>query len=316
MKLLRNSVVAAVMLGTLSVFALAQDASLRMLPDDTSLVINVDLKSLFSILPEDVVAEMRSKSMQETGIDLFGSSHSIVTGVSSNAMTGSADDVYVLFRGNLTVEALINAVKAKGDNVTQKQIAGLTAYTSDEESGDMMQYVASAGPGLLVFGSPEGLEKYQKVATGQAKNATGNAALISASQDVLPNSFFSVYGLLPESVKTSGPPQFADINSMALAANYASDFLTIRMVFNANSEESLQALDMMIKQYSQMSSQMDSSGTFTEFIDNLKTEINGTKMIITTGMSKAGMDKLVEQIKSMAGLASSVEKDYDQDNDY
>lgn len=316
MKMLRNTVIAVVVLGAISAFAIAQDESLRVLPEDTAFVVNVNLQSLFSILPDDLVADMRKESIKDIGVDLFGSSQTVIAGVSSNSMTGGVEDMYILFRGNLTVDNLINAAKAKDRKVVQKQIASLTAFTlEDEESGGAMDFVANAGPGMLVFGSEAGLEKYQKVASGQMKNAVGNSALIAASQDILPNSLFSVYGILPESFKAM-TPQLADVNSMALAANYSGNFLTIRMVFNAGTEASLQALDMMIQQYSQMSAQMDSTGTFEELVDNLKTEIVGTKMTISTGMSKAGIDKIAKQIKAMASMASGIEEDYDQDDEY
>lgn len=317
MKILGRMIVTVVVLGALSVPAIAQDASLRMLPEDTAIVIEVNLKSLFSILPADVVNEMREQSLKEMGVDLFGSTSSIIAGVPAGAMTGGNEVMYMLFRGSLTVDTLINAAKAKGEKVVQKQIGSLTAYSTkdDEDDDDMMAFVASAGPGMLVFGSPTGLEMYQKVVSGQMKNASGNGELIAAGQDLLPNSIMSVYGVMPAEVKASGPPQLSDVNSLAFAANYVSNFLNIRLVFNAGTEATLQNLDMMISQYSQMSAQMDSTGTFSELVENLKTNISGTKMTITTGMSKAGIEKLAQQIKSMAAMAGGFDEDYDDEDD-
>jgi len=160
---------------------------------------------------------------------------------------------------------------------------------------------------MFIFGTEKGLTQFQAVNSGSAANATANAMLSSAVADTGGKGFLRVAGVFDDNMKqmmAAQMPAMASLNTFALAADYSNDFLSFALVMSAEDAAALEQMKMMMDAQLPMVAQMDSSGALSEIVSNLKTEIVGNKMTITTGLSKATLDKLIEQFGAMVpGMA-------------
>ena len=300
----RNLLFAVALIALLAASAPAQDV-LRQLPDDTFMVIELDFRTVMKMVPPEMMNEWRQKSVSQVGFDMLGKVDSMTIGIPAEMMSGgNPDNFYGLIRGGFTLDDIKTAMQQAGKGFETVQIGALTAIRQTEHEGQDA-YIASVGPGLFAVGSKVGLEKFQAVSAGGA-NASGNAMLGTAMADASNAGFLRVAGFFDDNMKqmmSAQMPSMGSLNTFAMIADYANDFLSLTMVMNSEDAAALEQMKMMMEQQLPMFSQMDTTGALAEIVANLKTEIVGTKMTVSTGLSKATLDSIMEQFSGMMQMA-------------
>jgi hypothetical protein len=297
--------IAAVLAALLSTTAAAQDV-LKYFPEDVFMVVQIDLKTTLAMFPPEIVNEWKSKTTEEVGFDLFSKFDSMSFGIPDSMMSGNAPaDFYGLINGRFTLDDIKAGIQKTGKQFKTVQVGSMSAISSTNE-GEEDAYIAQVAPGMFIVGSEEGLEKFQAITGGSINNATGNAMLNMAMADANKKGFLRVAGYFDDTMKkkmASQMPSMGDLNTFALVADYANDFLSINTVLNSDSSSALDELKMTMEQQLPMVTQMDTTGALAEIVTNLKIDINGTKMTISTGLSKATLDALFEQFGGMFKMA-------------
>ena len=305
MRWYRNLLFAVALIALLAASAPAQDV-LRQLPDDTFMVIELDFRTFMKMVPPEMMNEWRQKSVSQVGFDILGKVDSMTIGIPTEMMSGgNPGNFYGLIRGGFTLDDIKAAMQQAGKGFETVQIGALTALSQTEHEGQDAAYIASVGPGLFAVGSKEGLEKFQAVSAGGA-NASSNALLGTAMADASNAGFLRVAGFFDDNMKqmmSAQMPSMGSLNTFAMIADYANEFLSLTMVMNSEDAASLEQLKMMMEQQLPMFSQMDTTGALAEIVANLKTEIVGTKMTVSTGLSKATLDSIMEQFSGMMQMA-------------
>ena len=292
--------IAAAMAALVVVPAAAQD-ELRYFPSDSIILIDVDLRNAISLFPPDVVSGWRAKSIAETGLDFTERVDSVMMAMPEGLMAGDPGDFYGLAKGDFSLDELRAAIVKSGNSVVETNIAGMTAIRSDEDADDEI-YFASAGPGVVVFGTEDALTKYQAVNSGAAGNAAANAMLRAAVADSGPGGFLRISGYFNEQMKSTldmQAPGMSSLNTFSLVAEYANDFLGLKMIISGDDAGVLEQLQMQMNAQLPMFAGMDSTGALQEIVNNLNSEVAGNKLIITTGLSKATLEAIAEQFGGM-----------------
>jgi hypothetical protein len=300
----RAVLISAVLAALLSTSAVAQD-ELKYFPEDVFMVFQLDLRAFSAMVPPDMLNEWKSKSMDEVGFDILGRVDSMTMGFPTSMMSGmTPDDFYGVLKGSFTIDEIKAGMQKAGKQVKTVQVGSLTAIGSMEaETEDSL--IAAVGPGMFVIGSKSGIEKFQAV-SGSSNNASANAMLQTAFGDANRTGFLRIAGYFDDSMKqmmSAQTPSMGSLNTFALVADYANEFLSFTTVLSADDASALEQMKMMMEQQLPMFTQMDSTGALAEVVDNLKMDISGTKMTITTGLSKATLEKLFEQFGGMMQMA-------------
>lgn len=304
MRRYRSLLITAVLIALLAAAAPAQDV-LKHFPDDVFMVVELNFKTVMSMVPAEMLNEWRQQSIKQVGFDFTGKVDSMAFGFPAGMMGGmTPPDFYGLIKGSFTIDDIKAGMQKAGTEYETVQIGSLTAISSTEGSDD--SYVAPVSPGMFVIGTKAGLEKFQAVSSGSTANASGNALLGSALADTGNKGFLRVAGVFDDSMKqmmSAQMPAMGSLNTFAMVADYANDFLSMTMVMNSDDAASLEQLKMMMEQQLPMFSQMDTTGALAEVVANLKSEIVGTKMIVSTGLSKATLEALMGQLSGMMQMA-------------
>ena len=283
--------------------ATAQESNLKYLPEDAGFVVGLDFQKLKSILPAEMMEKMQPK-MGDVSVELLDKIDYFLVALPENLMMGITDmeDFYALMMGSLTIDDMLAVAKEKGEPVKSKQIGNLTAYFKPEE--DMEMYISEVGPGMMVVGSESGLTKYIEVAAGRQANALSNPLLKEVLGAIDTSGLIFLAGQLPEQAKSmmaAQNPSFGKIEAMGLDADYLNDFLNLRIALNSKDPSALEEIRTFMDQQIGMFTQMDPTGAVAELVDNLKYEMSGNNMVITTMISGETLMKAFKQFGAMFG---------------
>jgi hypothetical protein len=303
-----NYLVAFVLVAAVGVSA--QDVNLRYLPDDTMFAVGLDFQKLMSILPEEMKAEM-FKDADAFAVELVGKIDYFLMSIPAGMMQQDMEGFYGLMVGDITADQFVQIARKKGEVISEEQVGSLKAYYKEEGTSGKM-YIAQAAPGMLVIGSKSGLEKYQAVASGQQPNITTVPDVNDILGVIDTKSLLFMAGILPEqltSMMAAQNPAFADLKGVGLDANYANHFLDLRVAVTSDNPDALDALKSLMEEQLSMMTQMDPTGMLSEFVDNMKFNIQGNMMIVTTGISGETIKKAIEQFGEMfKGMIGAEEK--------
>ena len=296
--------IAAALAALIAVPVAAQD-ELRYFPSDSIILIDVDFRNVIGLFPAEMVDAWRADSIAKTGFDFTERLDSMMIAMSETVMSGDPGDFYGIMKGTFNLDEVRQAIVKSGNEVVETNIAGMTAIRSNQETGQDY-YVASAGPGMLVFGTENSLAKFQAVNSGAAGNAASNAMLAAAVADAGPDGFLRVSGYFNEQMKgmmEAQMPSMGSLNTFSVVADYANEFLGFKMILSGDDAGALEQVKMMMDSQLPMFAQMDNSGALQEIVNNLSSEVVGNKLTVTTGLSKATVDALVEQFGGMMNVA-------------
>ena len=282
----------------------AQESALQYFADDIFMVVEVDFNGITKVLPPDMMADWKEQMVKEMGMDISSKIDTISLGFTPDLMAGSHSGMYGIMKGSLDLDTILAAIKAQGKEVNQVQIGSVTAYTSPEEAADVEFFITSAGPGAILFGPRAGIEKFQEVKAGARPSAASSALMKGAAADAGTGGIVRLAGVFPEAWKSMMAMQMpggSSLTTFAVNLGYENEFLSVATVLAAEDAGALEQMKMMAEAQLPMFKQMDTTGAIAEVVDNMKIEVSGNKMFLSTGLSKAAIDKLIEQFGAMFG---------------
>jgi len=322
MKLLRTLTLAAAVLAATAVGLPAQESPLQLFPDDTLIIVSVDLARIMELLPAEMAQEIREGNIENVGFDFTARVDTMLIGIGDLRNPRNA---YAVLSGDFSIAEVTSILAAEGKLFEEVQIGSLSAVRiydpEDEEGEDDAEgeddpesedgYLAAIGSGTFVAGSRDGLETYEQVRTGQLANATANQMLVGAMVDVDPGGFFFLAGVVPEQARSmlvSQAPEMAELQYFSLSASHEAESLDYRVVLGAGDPEALPVIQENIAEQFAMLRMMDASGALGEVIDGMEYSTAGNKLMITGNIADSTLATLFEQFSNMIGMRGGVER--------
>ena len=319
MKLLRTLTLAAAVLAATAVALPAQESPLQLFPDDTSILVSVDLARIMELLPAEMTREIREGSIEKVGFDFTARVDTMLVGIGDMS---NPQNSYVVLSGDFSIAEVTSILAAEGKLFEEVQIGSLSAiriFAPESEEGEDGEegeegedgYLAVIGSGTFVAGSRDSLETYEQVRTGQVANATANPVLSEALAEVDTGGFFFLAGVIPEQARAMlahQAPEMTDLQYFALSASHEAESLDYRVVLGAGDPEVLPAVREKIAEQFAMLRMMDASGALGEIIDGMEYSTAGNKLMITGSVADATLATLFEQFSNMLGTSGGVER--------
>lgn len=284
----------------------AQESHLKYLSQDSAFVLGLDFQKLRQVLPADVMEKMKANMEEDLDEEIMNKIDYVLVGIPETMFEQQQGDMYGFLLGSVTIDDFLNAADRKGYEVEKVQIGNLTAYykvpDADDDDDDQDGYVAQADTGVLVIGTESGLQLFQEVANGSKPNVLENPEINKVLGVIKTSGLVFAAGVLPDQAKASMAAQnpiFNDVNALGLDADYNNDFLDLRIAMNSKDAASAEQLKMVIGQMMGMFKGMDPTGAVAELDKNMEYSLQGTMLVMTTGISKASLEKAFEQFAPM-----------------
>jgi len=311
----------------------AQTIEVKLLPNNTEIVITVNIKQILSSEivkgQKDLINQLKAaletripddraiKYLEKLGFDPFKDLHSV-----SVAHTGSKDpeDFFVIVEGNFSSEKLLavakEAAKENGDNLKISKI-GTTHVYEVSPGGGMTLYVAHLSKSLVVTASEDAMKSAIKRSTGVGPFAPKVRELLKTTNDTQSLSVVmtgNALGSLAQQAQAKGLPQ----NAVAGLAGIDGVSGAITIAKNIDFLLGVGAKDAdTAKQYSQMGNDLlplgkallaqnvqknkELAAPLMDVVNTLRLTATGSNVVLRGEVSYDNLQKLFSALGNLKG---------------
>lgn len=298
---------AALLCLLLSPAAFSQDV-LKLFPEDSDLVMTMDIQALLKMMPAEQRQEMIDDSMKTFGYDISQRVNRAMIAMNLKNVDKDNPDFTGFFEANVNMDDLLAAASKEGKEIVAETVAGLKAYKNPDEDTEI--FFSQVEPNLFVFGTRAGLENYVKVRDGSMANASSNPALTEIAGNMKPGALLSLVAAIPDEMRTEmgkGMPMFGDLTNMVVNIAGVADGLAYDAMIGATNAQSLTLLKGMMDQYIPMMKNNDTSGIASEVLNNFNSSVDGNYLMINGLLMQSTIDKLQKTYAPMMEMGMEAE---------
>jgi hypothetical protein len=269
--------------------------------DDCFLLIQIEAHGLAAAVPDEQMSRIKSYSLEALGFDWTERIDYLVVGMNTSSLDGTPRGIYGIIKGDRVI-ATIRALMERGGtgNLVRTSISGLAANELPSDSEEKF-YLAQIGETLYVFGSRDGLERFQAVQRGEIPNLMSNQIVAQAYNQTFQGSFFRLFGYIPEELRSmlSGEaPALQAVSNYALCAAASGDRINLEGMLSSEDPSSLEAIKMMVEQLSPRYVGLDPTGVLRELVDGMSVQVKGSRVVVRGGIAKSTFENLMRRVAS------------------
>jgi hypothetical protein len=279
---------------------LAAQSPLNYFSDDCFLVMQIDLATLFKVLPQAELNSFRSMSEMSFGFDITERADSMSVGFDlPMLLEESIDQRYIVIGGRVSIDEVLDAAERSNESLAKIVVGDLNAYEANVERG-IQFYFCNFAPNLWLHASETGLALFNQVSSGERHSLAENALVRDAWADTRPGAFMRLAGYFDSAMKemmAAQLPAMGDLDSIAMTADYddgSGDFL-FTLLLGSSNPDSLNALQVLAQQVMPVAAAQDTTGLAKEIVDTLEYSIDGGRLVVTGRVSSSAVEQIIQQ---------------------
>lgn len=285
---------------------------LSLVPAEAIFVVQVNMKQLVTVpeikakIDETLVQQGNDyiKYVKDAGFDPFKDVDGLLMYVPRNIdnKDRANANIAIIAEGRFNPDKTMSTLTANpeiGKKLSIDNVNGMKAATYyDEKSGNSTRLLFLDNKTLIV-GTETGVSTVIAVKSLKKPSIKSNKDFAVALKRLSPNSTLSGVAVLPEDVKASlasndGTKEFAKMNNFRFDITKTTD-VAIRLIGDFSANADMKSINTTLTQFGDMLKQTKAPYmAFEDFAKNYKVETKGRTSSVSSLITKAAIDKLLE----------------------